>query len=59
MVIESREPYSLQKYYDQLVCHTLDGGFPSISKNYSCKYQTDDGKACAAGILIPDVTFLN
>lgn len=48
-------PATKQEYYDLLFCSAIDGSFPAISPGSKrCKYRTSDGKACGAGLLMPD-----
>ena len=47
---------TMQETYDTVVEHLLKQGGPSMLKgsNVTCAYRGDNGRKCAAGILIPD-----
>jgi hypothetical protein len=46
------------EYYDLLVKTSKDGGFPSYAPlDKHCKYHSEDGKKCAAGLLISDKVY--
>lgn len=42
-----------QEYLAELIARVEDGRFPAV-ENDRCSYRTADGRACAAGVLIPD-----
>lgn len=54
---------SPQEFYDALVEKSRNNGFPAVEYQVepsiakSCKYRTQDGKACAIGIGIPDEVY--
>lgn len=53
-VIES-VPESPQAYLDELVRRSKAGLFPSNQNGSTfCMYRNPEGRACAAGVLIPD-----
>lgn len=41
-------------YYRLLEAKCAEGKLPAINEHGSCKYRTEDGRACAVGLLIPD-----
>lgn len=51
--------YTIQQYYDLLVCSALDGMFPAYDPvRRICRYRTDAGRACGVGIVIPDKDYV-
>ena len=50
-------PATKKAYHDLLLATSLAGGFPSahdVAGMVTCRYRGDNGRACAAGLLIPD-----
>lgn len=48
-----RKTLTAQEYYDELVIRAFEGRLPA-KQDAQCLYRTRDGRACVAGILVPD-----
>lgn len=57
MTVVSKAPASAREWLDVLTKASADGEFPAVSDEGVCVYRTDDGRACAVGLLIPDDEF--
>lgn len=46
-----------QNVYDEIKAALAAGNFPAIDNDRVCRYRTKEGKACVAGIFIPDDSY--